>query len=168
VWPAISALGAAAVVAFFALLGEHVRWQHRQSERWLDLRRKLAVCFLEAIDEVFKWTNNVANMTTAAEQGIGFEFDGVSNLPEAFQRLHEADLAVQRLNTELDIVGSEGERGASARLRSAVWQVTAHREGDDEEKQAHRQAASEGYFAARKHFEETVRQGLVPKRRGGP
>jgi hypothetical protein len=156
--------GGALIGVGSGLLIQHLRFRHDDRTRWLDLRRELGVRFLEAINDAFKWLLNISNMTTAAEHGLGFDVDGVSTVDEAHRRLHEADMAIQRLNTELDIIGSEEQRKAAARLRAAVWDVTTHREGTDEEKAAQRQAATDEYFAARKHFEATLREGLIEGR----
>lgn len=132
------------------LLTQHLRFRHDDRSRWLDLRRELAVRFLDATDDIYKWTRNLAAMHTAAQSGIELQFEGISNDVDVMQKLHEADEQARKLNTEIDLVGSEAERAAAARLRNAVWAS----EGEQAEEEARE---------ARSAYQDTVRDALIPR-----
>jgi hypothetical protein len=166
----VSALGGSALTGALALWGAHQRERWSDRTRWLDLRRDLAVRFLEAADDLLKWTTAQSNMSAFAETGGTLTIDGVSDRWEAMRRVHEADMTVQHLNTEIDLVGTDDERVAAARLRAAVWKLAAAngRVAKDDESKQQRTFDLEGavreQHAAREHFRETARRGLVPSR----
>jgi hypothetical protein len=134
--------------------GEHLRAARADRIRWLDLRRELAVRFLEATDEAFKWLIVRSNMLESAQQGMTWNVEGVTTQWEAGRKIINADNTIRGLHTEIDLVGSQNEREAAARLRSAVWNVTGPNSSDETLREHHE---------AREAFREAVRREIAPK-----
>jgi len=170
-WPtAVGSVSGGAVVGVLALLGERLRARARKRERWLDLRRELAVRFLGAIEELHRWATQGTNLMVSETTGSPkITIEGVSSWQDASAKLGTADAAVRSLSVEIGLVGSQEERAAAKHLREAVWTATSAyaRTFDDvddkkrKENVAKRDETVQEYMAARESFEEIVRKGLT-------
>lgn len=161
-----------AVVGVLALVGERLRSRARGRERWLDLRRELAVRFLDAIEDVHRWATMGTNLMVSETTGSpSITIEGVSSWQDASAKLGAADAAVRALSVEIGLVGSPEERAAAERLREAVWTATSAyaRTFDDvddakrKENVARRDETAQELMAARELFETIVRKGLTGK-----
>lgn len=172
-WPTVvaglggTALGATATGSF-AWLMEKSRRQHELHTHWLDARRDLAVRFLDAAEDVVELALQLTNLMRADEGGPRVVMvGGPQTTGEAMELLHGADVRVRALNTEIDLVGSEGERQAAKDLREAAWltfsgsRVVGPDARPPEDVQAANADALRAYQEARSRFRETVREGLV-------
>ena len=170
-WPtAVGSVSGGAVVGVLALVGERLRARARRRERWLDLRRELAVRFLDAIEEIHRWATQGTNLMVSETTGSPtVTIEGVSSWMDASAKLGAADASVRALAVEIGLVGSREERSAARRLREAVWTATSayartFDDVDDEKRKENvgqRDETLQEYMAARESFEEIVRQGLT-------
>jgi hypothetical protein len=145
-------LGGAVVGGGVGLVGERLRFRHDDRTRWLDLRRELAVRFLEATEDIYKWTRALSVNQTARDSGMEIQVHGASNEMEVFSRLQAADELTRKLHTEIDLVGTQAERDAAKRLRDAVWATEKDRDNAEQET-----------MDALEAFRQTARRGLVPE-----
>jgi hypothetical protein len=167
-WPVVAGtLGAALIVGGLSLVGEHLRARRSERARWLDARRDLAAQFLAATDELLKWATAHGAMMLMRADGGRMTVDGVSTPEEAGKKVADAERAVRLLHTEIDLIGSDEERPAAARLREAVWelasansQMTANA-AEVAQRQVRLTSAGEEHHAAREAFREAARRGLV-------
>lgn len=162
------ALGGIALGWGLNALTEFVRRRRDARTRWTDLRRGLAVRFLEATERVWVWSNNFTNMTLAERTGVELTIEGVNTYQEVMAKIAQADRDVRSLDTEIQLIGGDSERGAAHRLREAAWAVgTAYaayqrvEEGEREERQREFDAANREYTDAREAFLTIARKGLL-------
>jgi hypothetical protein len=172
-WPTVvAALGGIALGATvsggLAWLMEESRRGHELRTHWLDVRRDLAVRFLDSTEDVFTLTNQLT-LHMRADQGEPrlVAGNGPQTTQETMALIHEADVRVRALSTELDLVGSRPEREAANELRQAAWLAFSGSRiaGPDalpvEDIAAANADAVPAYYEARAQFQDAVRSGLV-------
>jgi hypothetical protein len=145
-------------------------WRRRRDARtrWNDLRRDLAVRFLEATERVWEWSNKLTNMTKAEQTGMGLVYKGAETFEATMAKIGEADRDVRSLDTEIQLIGSDSEKESAHRLREAAWAVGAAysayqraEEGEREARQREFDAANGDYVDARDAFLVSARKGLL-------
>lgn len=154
------------------ILGDALRERQATRRRWDDLRRQLAIQFLDATDQVGRWANVATNISSFEKSGVGFEFDGVSDRRVALAKISEADKQVRDLYIEIQLIGSDAERQAAALVRDATWKsatgYAAFQAADAAEraaKQREFETADGNCRVARDAYLETVRNELLPDER---
>jgi hypothetical protein len=162
------ALGGVALGWGLNALTDLVRRRRDARTRWSDLRRELAVRFLEAAERVWMWSNNLTNMRLAERTGVGLTIEGVSTYQDVMAKTAQADRDLRSLDTEIQLIGSDSEKEAARRLREAAWAVgTAYAayqqvaEGEREARQREFDAANREYTDAREAFLAVARKGLL-------
>ena len=164
------ALGGIALGWALTTLTERGRRRHAAKVHWLDLRRDLAVKFLEATEDLDKWTLGFSNLAASIDSGGPLlSVEGVTDLNEVLRRKAEADRRVYALRTEIELVGTREERDAARALWKAVSDVgVAYADylrspsGEDKDAaQARHQDAVAERVVRRLEFMSVVRSGLV-------
>jgi hypothetical protein len=174
---AVGTVAGAVVGGMIGIVTERLRAGDRRRERWLDLRRELAVRYLDATDQVWNWSSLYTNLLnpTGLFAGAGirvdpasldFSLEDVSDPQEAQRNRINAETRLRSLGTEIDLIGSDDERAAAMMLRTTMhhmgvmYDVAMRPDADDAARKTF-QDARQTYSDYRSRFEEAAREGLT-------
>lgn len=162
------ALGGIGLGWILTTLTEKSRRRHARRTHWLDLRRELGVRFVDATDNLQKWSLALSNIASAKPGEPTIGIDGVTTVVEAMHRQGEAYHALGALATEMELIGTPAERAAAERLTrlvseaSTAYAAAVRLEGEERALRLKDSVSTYSLArAARNDFLSTMRRGLL-------